>query len=185
MDLSLTKSARHEFLRLIAAAGAAALFRPQTEIAQPHDVRTRAIPSSGEALPVVGLGSWITFNVGDNQVARFDRPPDSKREPLHMTDVRDATIETGQAAEKVTLLLERLITLLESKSWNQRIATLAHPTDAVINAVFWRGAVLIGLLILGIGLLRMVPQRIAEKRRVKNRTERRPGEEADPFQKNL
>jgi diketogulonate reductase-like aldo/keto reductase len=31
---------------------------------------TRPIPSSGEALPVVGLGSWITFNVGNDPVAR-------------------------------------------------------------------------------------------------------------------
>ncbi|HKU96560.1 MAG TPA: aldo/keto reductase [Vineibacter sp.] len=31
---------------------------------------TRAVPSSGEALPVVGLGSWITFNVGNDRVAR-------------------------------------------------------------------------------------------------------------------
>jgi diketogulonate reductase-like aldo/keto reductase len=31
---------------------------------------TRAIPSSGEALPVVGLGSWITFNVGTDLAAR-------------------------------------------------------------------------------------------------------------------
>jgi len=31
---------------------------------------TRAIPSSGEALPLVGLGTWITFNVGDDGVAR-------------------------------------------------------------------------------------------------------------------
>jgi diketogulonate reductase-like aldo/keto reductase len=30
----------------------------------------RPIPSSGEALPVVGLGSWITFNVGNDPVAR-------------------------------------------------------------------------------------------------------------------
>ena len=27
---------------------------------------TRIIPSSGEAIPCVGLGSWITFNVGDD-----------------------------------------------------------------------------------------------------------------------
>jgi diketogulonate reductase-like aldo/keto reductase len=27
---------------------------------------TRAIPSTGEQIPVVGLGSWITFNVGDD-----------------------------------------------------------------------------------------------------------------------
>jgi diketogulonate reductase-like aldo/keto reductase len=31
---------------------------------------TRPIPSSGEALPVVGLGSWITFNVGTDLAAR-------------------------------------------------------------------------------------------------------------------
>ena len=31
---------------------------------------TRAIPSSGEKLPVVGLGSWITFNVGDDPELR-------------------------------------------------------------------------------------------------------------------
>jgi diketogulonate reductase-like aldo/keto reductase len=30
----------------------------------------RTIPSSGEAVPVVGLGSWITFNVGNDRAAR-------------------------------------------------------------------------------------------------------------------
>src|SRR5262249_37032087 len=34
---------------------------------------TRKIPSSGEALPVIGLGSWITFNVGNDPVARDSR----------------------------------------------------------------------------------------------------------------
>lgn len=33
-------------------------------------VITRRIPSSGEAVPVVGLGTWITFNVGPDPVAR-------------------------------------------------------------------------------------------------------------------
>lgn len=27
----------------------------------------RPVPSSGEALPVIGLGSWITFNVGNDR----------------------------------------------------------------------------------------------------------------------
>ena len=31
---------------------------------------TRAIASSGEQIPVVGLGSWITFNVGKDRSAR-------------------------------------------------------------------------------------------------------------------
>ncbi|BDT61291.1 oxidoreductase [Massilia varians] len=33
---------------------------------------TRAIPSSGEGLPLVGLGSWITFNVGRDPQARAE-----------------------------------------------------------------------------------------------------------------
>lgn len=32
--------------------------------------QSKRIPSSGEALPVVGLGSWITFNVGSDVAAR-------------------------------------------------------------------------------------------------------------------
>ncbi|WP_296520328.1 aldo/keto reductase [Rhodoplanes sp.] len=31
---------------------------------------TKSIPSSGEALPVVGLGTWITFNVGNDAALR-------------------------------------------------------------------------------------------------------------------
>ena len=49
-------------------AAAAALVGPpgwaQSPMAQ--SLVTRPIPSSGERLPVVGLGSWITFNVGDD-----------------------------------------------------------------------------------------------------------------------
>jgi diketogulonate reductase-like aldo/keto reductase len=33
-------------------------------------LHTRRIPSSGEAIPVIGLGSWITFNVGNDPKAR-------------------------------------------------------------------------------------------------------------------
>lgn len=33
---------------------------------------TRAIPSSGEQIPLVGLGSWITFNVGRDPQSRME-----------------------------------------------------------------------------------------------------------------
>src|ERR1044071_2838975 len=52
-----------------ALAGSAALAASPRAVAQ-GAVLTRPIPSSGEALPVVGLGSWITFNVGNDRVAR-------------------------------------------------------------------------------------------------------------------
>jgi diketogulonate reductase-like aldo/keto reductase len=56
-------------LRAMLAGGAcAAVARPLG--AAPGPLITRPIPSSGELLPVVGLGSWITFNVGDDPAAR-------------------------------------------------------------------------------------------------------------------
>jgi diketogulonate reductase-like aldo/keto reductase len=61
---------RRGALRVLAAAGAAALLRPGIAAAQRGPALTRPIPSGGEAMPVVGLGSWITFNVGNDRVAR-------------------------------------------------------------------------------------------------------------------
>jgi diketogulonate reductase-like aldo/keto reductase len=60
---------RRTLLGALAAAGAAPLLPDATAQAAPV---TRPIPSTGEALPVVGLGSWITFNVGDDPQARDD-----------------------------------------------------------------------------------------------------------------
>src|SRR4029078_9876700 len=57
---------RRDVLRLL--AGSAAALVPGRVAAQAG--LTRKIPSSGEALPLVGLGSWITFNVGNDREAR-------------------------------------------------------------------------------------------------------------------
>jgi diketogulonate reductase-like aldo/keto reductase len=51
------------------AGSAAALLCPVPAFARAAPI-TRAIPSSGERLPVIGLGSWITFNVGDDPELR-------------------------------------------------------------------------------------------------------------------
>lgn len=61
---------RRRLLRSLAASGAAALYWPTAASAQQNPILTRRIPSTGEELPVVGLGSWITFNVGDDTVGR-------------------------------------------------------------------------------------------------------------------
>jgi diketogulonate reductase-like aldo/keto reductase len=52
------------------AAGLALPWLGAAAGAQADAPLTRHIPSSGEALPVVGLGSWITFNVGGDEAAR-------------------------------------------------------------------------------------------------------------------
>ena len=61
---------RRRALRLIAAASLGALLPPSRVHAQRQAPLARPIPSTGEAIPVVGLGSWITFNVGADPVAR-------------------------------------------------------------------------------------------------------------------
>jgi len=48
----------------LACAGALA------QVATPPQPLSRRIPSSGEEIPLVGLGSWITFNVGNDAKAR-------------------------------------------------------------------------------------------------------------------
>ncbi len=54
---------RRDTLRMLSgAAAAAALGAPESN--RPAPMRARAIPSSGEALPVVGIGTWQTFDVG-------------------------------------------------------------------------------------------------------------------------
>ena len=70
-------SSRRSFLTSVVAAGAAAALRParafagpQPSATRPGPILTRPIPSTGEKLPLVGLGSWITFNVGDDPADR-------------------------------------------------------------------------------------------------------------------
>jgi diketogulonate reductase-like aldo/keto reductase len=62
---------RRDMLRLVVAGSAVALLPPRAVHGQTRgQFLTRRIPSSREELPLVGLGSWITFNVGDDPVAR-------------------------------------------------------------------------------------------------------------------
>lgn len=50
------------------ASLAAALALPSGTRAAPPAEALRRIPSSGEMIPAIGLGTWITFNVGDDPV---------------------------------------------------------------------------------------------------------------------
>jgi diketogulonate reductase-like aldo/keto reductase len=52
----------------VAAAAVAAL--PGAALGQADPAVTRIVPSTGEAIPAVGLGTWITFNVGDDPALR-------------------------------------------------------------------------------------------------------------------
>ena len=61
---------RRQLLRSLVGASAAAALPASLAQTVPSPPSTRPIPSTGEPIPVVGLGTWITFNVGNDPVAR-------------------------------------------------------------------------------------------------------------------
>ena len=72
----MTKSPPFNRRQFLAAAGAASL-SPSLSRAQPTTISESAlhktIPSTGERIPAIGMGSWRTFDVGENAGARAQR----------------------------------------------------------------------------------------------------------------
>lgn len=83
---------RRDFLQLAAAAG----LLPAVTVAEDEQMRTRAIPSSGERLPVIGLGTWQVF------------------------DVESTTVEIDLRAQIVDLLIDRGGSLIDTSPMYNR-----------------------------------------------------------------
>jgi len=62
---------RRDFLLSSTAAGLTAALPAGP--ARAEQIRTKVIPATGEAIPAIGMGTWITFNVGDDIKARNQR----------------------------------------------------------------------------------------------------------------
>jgi diketogulonate reductase-like aldo/keto reductase len=73
----MTMPSRVEVSRRVLLGSLAALAalrgRPAHAQGDPGPMLTKKIPASGEDVPVIGMGSWITFNVGDDPDARAVR----------------------------------------------------------------------------------------------------------------
>ena len=72
----MTEMNRRDALRLLCAAAGIAMIRPfqgdasESTAAPMGAMLSRKIPSSGEMLPVIGLGTWRTFDVGRSAAER-------------------------------------------------------------------------------------------------------------------
>ncbi len=64
---------RRQILAGIGALSGLALLPSGAALSAATGIHTRPIPSTGERLPVIGMGSWITFNVGGDNAARAVR----------------------------------------------------------------------------------------------------------------
>ncbi|MDX1540283.1 MAG: aldo/keto reductase [Geminicoccaceae bacterium] len=104
---------RRDFLGTLGAAGAVALtgagFPDQASAqAAPGPMLTRPIPVSGERVPVIGMGTWITFNVGDDQELRDQRVEVLRTFFERGGGVIDSSPMYGTSEEVVGYCLEQL-----------------------------------------------------------------------------
>ena len=77
-------------------------------LAQTRDVNKRAIPSTGEQLPAIGMGSWITFNVGENSRARAGLRPVLQAFFDHGGALIDSSPMYGSSQEVIGDLLKQV-----------------------------------------------------------------------------
>jgi aryl-alcohol dehydrogenase-like predicted oxidoreductase len=92
-----------------------------------HDVLSRRIPSSGEAIPAIGLGSWQTFDVGDRDLATVQ--PVVERFLALGGRVIDSSPMYGRAEAAIGTMLARL-----------RAADPATPAPFLATKVWTSGA---------------------------------------------
>lgn len=62
-----TEITRRTALQLLGGVGAALTFFPAIGFGAASRAVTKPIPSSGERIPVIGMGTWRTFNVGTDR----------------------------------------------------------------------------------------------------------------------
>lgn len=88
---------RRALLKLMAASGLAGLAPFSRLLASGHTLRQRPVPSSGELLPVVGLGTSRVFDVGSDEQARAPLAEVLKLLVEHGASVVDTSPMYGRA----------------------------------------------------------------------------------------
>jgi len=67
--MNATHAQRRRFLQILSGLGLAAFVPPPGVRADQSAILTRPIPKTGEQLPIIGMGSWLTFAVADDPQA--------------------------------------------------------------------------------------------------------------------
>src|SRR5687767_12680785 len=91
---------RRQLLKMAAVTIAAAAM-PEAASAAPSLLQERPIPRSGERLPVVGIGTWQTFDVGPKAPERAELADVLRGFVAHGGRVLDSSPMYGQAERVV------------------------------------------------------------------------------------
>lgn len=71
MSSKAPSRSRRRFLAQLAGLTTACWLRPGVSL--PRDIHTQVIPSTGEQLPIIGMGTWRTFDVTGDRLAVAER----------------------------------------------------------------------------------------------------------------
>jgi len=106
MDQSLT---RRKAIGQVSAVGGLCLAAPAlAKKISPPKLITKKIPKSGEVIPVIGMGTWITFNVGGSKKLMDDRSKILEHFFKRGGGVIDSSPMYGSAQQAVGYALKKL-----------------------------------------------------------------------------
>ena len=98
---------RRALLKGVGAVGLLAASGLARSIAAPGVLHHKPIPSSGQSIPVIGMGTWITFHVGDGPWARNQRVEVLQRFFDRGGGMVDSSPMYGSAEEVIGYCLDR------------------------------------------------------------------------------
>jgi diketogulonate reductase-like aldo/keto reductase len=99
---------RRQFLQFLMGLGSSLVTRHVNALAEPGQ-HTRVIPSSGERVPVIGLGSWITFGINPEDVQELQQREGVMREFLKRGGgLLDSSPMYGSAQKVIGICLKRI-----------------------------------------------------------------------------
>lgn len=99
---------RRDFIKYQSLLLSLAYFYPLGVNAKKLELNKKIIPSSKEAIPVIGMGTWISFNVGDNKKLRDQRTQVLKKFFEYGGGMIDSSPMYGSSEEVLGYALKKL-----------------------------------------------------------------------------
>jgi aryl-alcohol dehydrogenase-like predicted oxidoreductase len=133
---------RRAFLVATAALGAVTSLARPAGSGTAATPLTKAIPKTGERLPVIGMGTWRTFNVGQNQLAREVRVEVLEAFFEGGGGLIDSSPMYGSSEEVIGYCLERIANHQDGLFAATKVWTMVRrPPDGELRAPVGPGAV--------------------------------------------